>query len=74
MYLRELSFFTGRGVASICGRDQNFLGWSKGGGPVFLSCKEREGGGQEVLRCYLIKEKVWMAPYLYIILSMGFQV
>ena len=27
--LRELSFFTGRG--GVCGGDQNFLGWSKGG-------------------------------------------
>ncbi len=31
MYIRELSFFTGRG-ASLCGGGAKFLEWSEGGG------------------------------------------
>ncbi len=38
IFIRELSFFTGRGEgASVCGGgDQNLLGWSKGG-TIFFS-------------------------------------
>ncbi len=33
----ELSFFTGRGHPFVGRGCQNFLGWLKGGGPVFFS-------------------------------------
>ena len=44
--IRELSFFL-PGVPSICGGDQNCLGWSNGE-PVFFHLVK--GGGREFLR------------------------
>ncbi len=60
-HFRELSFFTRRG-ASVCGGDQNFFGWSEGGGQFFTGSKggtrtfplgQMGGGGPEFF--YLCK-------------------